>query len=452
MVQPGHWRPAFEPGRDDAGRRSVGLLSMGVAAGSSLPSENQSILITGVTGFVGMEVMARFLQRSQRQIVALIRAPNDADAAQRLRAVLVTAFGDRDAYLGRVTAVAGDIERPGLGLEPGRLDELAERVDRVLHAAASVSFELGLAESRGINVRGTEHMLAFADRAQQRGGLERFTYVSTAYVAGTYRGEFSEQDYDVGQGFRNPYERSKWESEGNVRAASGRLPVQIARPSIIVGEQASGWTTAFNVLYGPIRALSTGAYRALPLDRRAPLDVVPIDYVADALFELCSAGPDGTFHLVAGDRAPTTGHVARMTAERFDQPRPRIVPPAVYRALYPLLRRAVRGRQRLALEHTQVFIPYLNIGVRFQDHLTRARLEPAGVRLLPFDNYFARLLDFAVAADWGKHPLPHPRGGLLATPDERPGARPGPADRHSETVDGATLQTPEPTAARRGER
>jgi thioester reductase-like protein len=299
---------------------------MGVAAGSSPPSEYQPILITGVTGFVGMEVMARFLQRSQRHIFALIRAPSDADAYQRLRAVLATAFGDPDAYSGRVTAVAGDIERPGLGLDPRRLDELAERVDRVLHAAASVSFELGLFESRGINVGGTQHMLGFADRAQQRGGLERFTYVSTAYVAGTCRGEFSEQDYDMGQGFRNPYERSKWESEGNVRAASDRLPVQIARPSIIVGEQASGWTTAFNVLYGPIRALSTGAYRALPLNRRAPLDVVPVDYVADALFELCSAGPNGTFHLVAGDRAPTTGHVARMTAERFEQPRPWIVP------------------------------------------------------------------------------------------------------------------------------
>ncbi len=211
-----------------------------------------------------------------------------------------------------------------------------------------------------------------------------------------------------------------------MRAASGRLPVQIARPSIIVGEQASGWTTAFNVLYGPIRAASTGAYRALPLNRRAPLDVVPIDYVADALFELCSAGPNGTFHLVAGDRAPTTGHVARMTAERFDQPRPWIVPPAVYRALYPLLRRAVRGRQRLALEHTQVFIPYLNIGVRFQDHLTRARLEPAGVRLLPFDDYFPRLLDFALAADWGKRPLPHPRSATHARSDQHPAPSPPP--------------------------
>ena len=425
---------------------------MSIAAGADPPSEDRPILITGATGFVGVEVMARFLQRSRRHVIALVRARDDAHASERIRSAMGMAFGDPDAHPGRVTAVAADIERPDLGLEPRRLDALAEQIDRVLHAAASVSFDLGLAESRGINVRGTQHMLDFADRTHRRGGLERFTYVSTAYVAGTHRGDFSEDDYDAGQGFRNPYERSKWESEGNVRAAANRLPVQIARPSIIVGEQASGWTSAFNVLYGPIRALSTGAYRALPLDRRAPLDVVPIDYVADALFELISAGPNETFHLVAGDRATTTGHVARMTAERFHQPRPTIVSPAIYRAAYPLLRRAAHGRQRRALEHTQVFMPYLNIGVRFQDQITRARLEPAGVSLQPLDDYFARLLDFAVAADWGKHPLPHPRGGLLATPDERPGARPGPADRHSETVDGATLQTPEPTAARRGER
>src|ERR1035438_4116578 len=123
---------------------ALGLLYMGVPAESDLRSEYQPVLITGVTGFVGMEVMARFLQRSRRHIFALIRAHNDADADQRLRAVLATAFGHPDAHPGRVTAVAGDIERPGLGLEPGRLDELAEQVDRVLHAAASVSFEVGV--------------------------------------------------------------------------------------------------------------------------------------------------------------------------------------------------------------------------------------------------------------------------------------------------------------------
>ena len=376
---------------------------------SQATCEQQPILITGTTGFVGRQVLARFLQGSQRHVIALIRAGSDAEARERLRAALATTFGDPEAHPGRVTAVAGDIEQSGLGLEPGRLDELAAQVDRVLHAAASVSFELGIAESRGINLGGTQHMLGFADRAQELGGLERFTYVSTAYVAGTHRGAFSEHDYDVGQAFRNAYERSKWESEGTVRAASDRLPVQIVRPSIIVGEQASRWTIAFNVMYGPIRALSTGAYRVVPLNLEAPVDVVPIDYVADALFELCSGGPDGTFHLVAGDRATTVGRLAQMTIEHFSMPMPRIVAPAVYRALYPLLRLAARGRQRLALERTQVFIPYLNIGVHFKDSLTRARLEPVGVRVQRVEEYFPRLLKFALAAAWGKRPLPHPR-------------------------------------------
>jgi hypothetical protein len=92
-----------------------------------------------------------------------------------------------------------------------------------------------------------------------------------------------------------------------------------------------------------------------------------------------------------------------------------------------LLRRAVRGRQPLALEHTQVFIPYLNIRVRFQDHLTRARLEPAGVRLLALDDYFPRLLDFALAADLGQTAPPPP--AQRSARAVRPGPRPQPTAR-----------------------
>ena len=70
-----------------------------------------------------------------------------------------TGFGP-DAHPGRVTAVAADIERPKLGLNPRRLDELAGLVHRILHAAGSVSFDPGLAESRSINVRGTARSMS----------------------------------------------------------------------------------------------------------------------------------------------------------------------------------------------------------------------------------------------------------------------------------------------------
>ena len=97
-----------------------------------------------------------------------------------------------------------------------------------------------------------------------------------------------------------------------------------------------------------------------------------------------------------------------------------------------------------------MFIPYLNIGVRFQDHLTRARLEPAGVRLLPFDDYFARLLDFAVAADWGKRPIPHPRSAADGRSDQHPAPSPGPPEPQPEKARDAAIATPEPAATRRG--
>ena len=108
-------------------------------------------------------------------------------------------------------------------------------------------------------------MLEFAELCQASGaGLRRFTYLSTAYVAGEHSGTFSEDDLDVGQRFRNPYERSKFEAEGIVKRWRSRMPVTVVRPSIVVGEQDSGWTPSFNVIYWPLRAFSRGAYRVHP--------------------------------------------------------------------------------------------------------------------------------------------------------------------------------------------
>jgi hypothetical protein len=67
-----------------------------------------------------------------------------------------------------------------------------------------------------------------------------------------------------------------------------------------------------------------------------------------------------------------------------------------------------------------VFIPYLNIGVHFKDRVTRARLEPAGVCVLRVEDYFPCLLDFALAAAWGKRPQPHPRSAADTLSDQHP--------------------------------
>jgi thioester reductase-like protein len=370
------------------------------------PEAEGCVLLSGATGFVGMEILSHYLERTDRQICALVRAKDEADAEGRMRSALNLLFGDEDAYPGRIQAVAGDIELQQLGLDLEQLESLAASVTDVIHCAASVSFSLPLDRSRKINVEGTRRMIEFAELCQKHGGLEHFAYVSTAYVAGTHEGEFTEDDLDVGQDFRNAYERSKFEAEQVVRAHADRLPIQIFRPSIIVGEHSSGWTVSFNVLYSPLKAFARGALPVIPADLDAPVDVVPVDYVADAVFQVANrpaARGGETYHLVAGSSATTVRRLVKLSASYLGRRPPVAIPPRLYaRVVHPVLVRLRRGRRRRALEEMKVFFPYFALRVRYGDRSTRRRLEPLGIEPPPVERYYHRLIDFALWAKWGR--------------------------------------------------
>ena len=362
------------------------------------------VLLTGGTGFVGMEVLARYLERGDRRVVLLVRAEDDAAARTRVDATLRNLFGVVRArrYAGRVDAVAAELTEPSLGLRPLRRQELARRVTTIVHAAASVSFTLPLDEARSINLEGTRRMLDFAELACERGGLDRYAHVSTAYVAGTHAGRFAECDLDVGQEFHNSYEQSKFESEQLVHARSS-VPSTIMRPSIVVGDRHSGWTAAFNVMYWPLRAFARGLYSAVPAEAGAPLDVVSIDYVADAIHALCemSGGIGETYHLTAGANASTIGEIAELASRYFDKPVPAVLSPADF----AVVARDATESQRRAIEGSVAYFPYFAIGTIFDDAQARACLDPPGILVSPLRDYLVRLLDFATASRWGKAPI-----------------------------------------------
>ncbi len=244
-------------------------------------------------------------------------------------------------------------------------------------------------------------MLEFATLAQEHGGLERYAQVSTAYVAGTHTGRFNEDDLDVGQGFRNTYEQSKFESEKLIRTEADHLPWIVLRPSIVVGDQSSGWTSAFNVMYWPLRALSTGLFRAVPAMPESPLDIVSIDYVADAIYELCECPQNSThktFHLTASEDASTFAEIVSLAARYFRRPEPRAVPPEEFAAGMSTLSDA-------AIEASRIYFPYFAIATVFDNARARARLAPVGIHCTPLREYLHRLLDFATRSRWGKRPI-----------------------------------------------
>jgi thioester reductase-like protein len=348
-----------------------------------------AVLLTGATGFVGREVLSRFLTRGDREVYALVRAADDQAAAERLPG--------HD----RLTTVAGDIERSGLGLSGATAERLRRDVSTVVHCAASVSFELPLEESRRVNVGGTRNVAGFARDCP---ALERFTYVSTAYVAGEPGGLFREDELAVGQSFRNPYERSKFEAEVALRSEAGDLPLQILRPSIVVGDSTTGRTTSFNVLYGPLRAFARGAMRAIPARRDSPVDIVPVDYVADALVHLLETDESGVVNLVAGRDAATVDELIGLAAAAFERERPPVVPPGS----------AGTGSSH-ADDQGAVYFPYFDMEVMFDDARARALLAPAGISCPRLADYFPVLMDYANRAKWGKLALTREEAQEAAT-------------------------------------
>jgi long-chain acyl-CoA synthetase len=367
---------------------------------------DRAVLLTGATGFVGMELLSRYLERTDRSVVTIVRAPSDEAARERIDAVLSNLFGYRAGrYRERVTAVAGDLTAERLGLPAARWERLAGQLTTIVHAAASVSFGLALEDARAVNVEGTRRVLELAGRVNELGSLDRYAHISTAYVAGTHSGRFFERDLDLGQRFHNSYEQSKFEAEQLVRSREG-LPFTILRPSIVVGDSHSGWTSAFNVLYWPLRALGRGLFPAVPAAASSPVDVVSIDYVADAILELCHSpgGVGQTYHLTAGLQASTIGEIVSLASGYFRRPSPRLMSPAEFATLE-------HGVARSTLEEGSVYFPYFAVTATFDDEATRARLEPAGIRVSPLRDYLGCLLDFATRSRWGKQPIARAEAG-----------------------------------------
>jgi thioester reductase-like protein len=348
------------------------------------------ILLTGATGFLGMDALARLIERDEEDIVVLVRARDDAGAEERLAGVLARLYDESPVGAARVRAVRGDMLEPGLGLSRSDREWLIGSVDRIIHCAASISFELPLEQAREINVEGVARVIELAREIAAGGSLHRLVHVSTAYVSGRHAGEFGEQDLDLGQEFRNTYERSKNEAERLLRAAED-LPLAVARPSIVVGHRTSGWTPAFNVLYWPMRAFERGLIDEVPAREDSIVDFVPVDYVTDGIMALLDQDEaHGTYNLVAGERALSAVELVELHSSLTGRDPVRFVPPQSEAGLPA---------------GTETFVPYFDVSCRFVDTRAQAALERAGVEKPDPRDYLGQLIEYARTTGWGKRPV-----------------------------------------------
>src|SRR5690242_8286916 len=158
-----------------------------------------------------------------------------------------------------------------------------------------------------------------------------------------------------------------------------------------MGESTSGWTPAFNVLYWPLRAFSRGLFSEVPAHPERHVDVVPVDYVADALVHLLEHDESGVFNLVAGREASTVDELIDLGTAVFGRERPRVVPPG-----------STGTGSSHADDQGAVYFPYFDMEVVFDASRARSVLGPAGIRCPRLPEYFRALMDYANRARWGK--------------------------------------------------
>ncbi|RME72135.1 MAG: NAD-dependent epimerase/dehydratase family protein [Planctomycetota bacterium] len=388
------------------------------AATRKLPSLG-TVFLTGATGFVGGAVLSRLLlEGAAERVFALVRARDAEHAERRGREVLFKLFGeDRDRLRSaaqRMRWVRGELGREGLGLEATDRDAILGSVDTVIHAAASTRFDLPEPEARAINFEGARRVLELARQIARGGRLRRLAHVSTAYVAGRRSGRIHEHELPGPEGpFSNTYEKTKAAAERLLRSHMGELPITVLRPSIIVGDSRTGRTYNFNVLYYPIKLLHRGLLLWCPGRRNTVLDIVPIDYVSEAICRL-AADPEaagGTFHLCAGDDAiPLRSFVDRIRDYYNEQrtqtghdplPRVAIIGRWRWRLILWRARRRLAGRAREQLEAFNLYLPYLLTEKIFDTTEARRRLGDA-LPYPPIASYLRKVAEYAVTREWGR--------------------------------------------------
>jgi long-chain acyl-CoA synthetase len=258
------------------------------------------VLLTGASGFIGTQIARYLLEEEETSILALVRANNDSEARRKLEREWYDWSELTNAIGSRIEVLCGDVCLPNLGLSEESHGGISQRVTHIIHTAADWRL-VSIEELRKTNVQGTANVIEFAKKAHKHHGLERFSHISTAYVAGGRTGLVPEDALTDEFGFFTGYEQSKFEGELLVQALKTELPISVFRPSMVVGDSQTGAIKTFNTFYFPLRLYLIGKTRVLPVKSSLRINIVPVDYVAKSLVKLSfdSKAKGLTFHLVA---------------------------------------------------------------------------------------------------------------------------------------------------------
>lgn len=304
----------------------------------------KTLFITGCTGFVGKVLLEKLLRSCPdvSEVYVLGRAKRGVTLEQRFSEIFKSALFNKlqkesPQVFSKVKYVDGDMLLDGLGLTEGALSELQDKVNVVVHSAASVRFDAPLRDAVNMNLQGTKKLLDIA-RLFKR--LEVFVHVSTCY-ANCDNEVVEERIYESRYSSERIMEMTEWLDDEALDAIQDKLlaekpntytftkhltelmvqryketvpfSITIVRPSIVVASMSEpfpGWVDNFNGPSGMICASACGFLRSIYSIRSKRTDLIPVDVVVKTIIiagwraGVSKSQEVEVYNCAMGDRAP----------------------------------------------------------------------------------------------------------------------------------------------------
>src|SRR5580704_12483745 len=306
-----------------------------------------NVLLSGGTGFIGPFLVKSLLEQTRAKIYVLVRASDECQARQRLRAAMEStgpcAAGLMQMFESQVIPVCGNLGQPKLGLTTEVWDFLANEMDTVFHNGATVNYLFNYDRMRDANVLGTNEILrlAFEGRAKS------FNYVSTTFVFGwAVKKVLWETDLNQNMELLDfGYSQSKWVAEQVVIDARRQgLATRIFRPAL-VSPSVTGGGNNFDIA---VRLVAFMVNHGIGVDALNQVSFVPADIAANNIVAISTTPgtANKTYHVTRDDYSnmtDITGLITKATGRRFEVfSLPDFVPELIRRCrkedlLFPLL-------------------------------------------------------------------------------------------------------------------
>ena len=276
---------------------------------------------TGFPGFISNQLIREMKKQDELfdKLVAIV-LPSEWHKAVNERLNILKELNLKEEQF---ILIEGDITKPGLNINQKENSFKKEEITHFFHLAAIYNLAVPKNIAYLVNVEGTHNVNKYV---LELPNVKRYTYFSTAYVAGRREGKLYEHQLIRPDHFKNYYEETKFEAEVLVREIMDKVPVTVIRPGIVTGNTRTGETIKFDGPYFILNFLDRISF--LPIipnitKSNCVINLVPVDYIikATAFLTLSPKGVGKTYHLT--DPNPyTVSVIYKLLSTEYNGKRP----------------------------------------------------------------------------------------------------------------------------------